>query len=100
MDKRMNLATGKKTRSFLRQDGSPKFIEKHCEFCNKLGKKDQWHFGFEYTARQMVHTAWIETIETDSEEDLPGVCWTPHMVSYTSHVFASVSEDESDSGKE
>jgi len=66
IDERINPATGKKTRSFLRTDGLPKFIERPCEFCDKLGKKDQWHFGFECTARQTVHTAWIETMETDA----------------------------------
>ncbi|KAF8434025.1 hypothetical protein BGX38DRAFT_1275749 [Terfezia claveryi] len=65
----VNPATNKKTRSFLRSDWVAKFIEQPCEFCKKLGKRDQWHFGFEYGMRDAMHKVWIETLEPDSDSD-------------------------------
>ena len=44
---RIDLSTGKKARSFQRQDGTIKFIERACELCERTNKKDQWHFSFE-----------------------------------------------------
>ena len=37
---RMDLTTGRKTRSFQRQDGTVKFIERACELCEKMEIKD------------------------------------------------------------
>ncbi|KAF8429488.1 hypothetical protein BGX38DRAFT_1146949 [Terfezia claveryi] len=83
---RLNPATNKRTRSFLRSDGTVKFIERPCEFCEKLGKRDQWHFGFECGTRAAVHTVWIETLESDSDSD--DASTTPH--SYINEVEAEV----------
>ena len=66
---RKNPTTGKYTRSFLRADGIPKFIERPCEFCDKMGKKEQWHFGFECEARKTIHAMWMETMDSDSDRE-------------------------------
>ncbi|RPB17995.1 hypothetical protein L211DRAFT_854596 [Terfezia boudieri ATCC MYA-4762] len=87
---RLNPATNKKTRSFLRSDRVVKFIERPCEFCEKLGKRDQWHFGFECGTRAAVHTVWIETLESDSDSDNNSIAWS---------VQAGEDETEANSGK-
>lgn len=70
----MDPATNKKTRSFLRKDGTIKFIEQPCELCDKIGKKDEWHFSFECATRDKITTMIIDTAESDSDEEaLPGV---------------------------
>lgn len=85
---RVNPGNNKPTRSFLRSDGNPKFIERPCEFCEKLGKKEQWHFGFVCSARNQVQTLWIETLKLNLDENLPGVTETSFTENPTSHVFA------------
>jgi len=64
-----------------------------------MGKKDQWHFGFECAAKKAIHTVWIETLE-ESGEDLSGVTHTAFTSAPTSHVFASTVKEESEAGKE
>ena len=96
VEERLNPATNKKVRSFLRNDGTVKYIERPCDFCEKLGKKDQWHFSFECSNKSSMIALILETAPSDSDEDeffLSGVRPSAHTSSPTSHVFSSLGKD-------
>ena len=91
---RIDLTTGKKSRSFLQQDGTIKFIERPCDLCEKTGKKDQWHFSFECPTREKMTTIIAETADSDSESDsefgeLPGVGKSQFTKEPTSYTFTA-----------
>jgi len=96
VEERLNPAMNKKVRSFLRNDGTVKYIERPCEFCERLGKKDQWHFSFECGNKSSVTALILETPSSDSEYDilpLPGVRPSVRTSAPTSYVFSTLGKD-------
>ena len=99
---RVDITTGKKARSFQRQDGTIKFIEWPCDLCERIGKKGQWHFSFKCPTRDKMTAMISETIdsdfeaEADSENELPGVSRTQYTQEPTSYTFASSASKRTD----
>lgn len=94
---RLDPATNKKARSFLHAGGTVKFINRPCELCEKIGKKNQWHFNFECPAKEKITSliAEIDELDTDPEtsdiENIPGVSSANFTQALTSYVFSNAS---------
>jgi len=86
----------KKVRSFLHNDSTMKYIERPCDFCERLRKKDQWHFSFEYGNKSLVMALILETTSSDSEDNilpLPSVRPSVRTSTPTSYVFSTLGKD-------
>lgn len=69
LEDRRNPA-GQLVRSFVRSDGTVRFIEHACDVCEKNGKKDQMHFRFKCPANNRNATkTYVATPVSDDETD-------------------------------